>query len=153
MRVNLMSKCTMSRICEYCKEEYDPNPYHNGGQSKYCSTSCKDKTAYYKAKEAGHIKAFKSGYPRAMSIRLYMQARNADISCPCHYCQARVYPDTFQLDHKTALPTDKVMTKEEWRILYRDESNLVVCCSSCNRLKAGIPYETFKERKKNAIAI
>ena len=153
MRVNLMSKCTMSRICEYCKEEYEPHPYHNGGQSKYCSTSCKDKKAYYIAKDAGHIKAFKTGYPRAMSIRLYMKARNEDISCPCHYCGARLYPHNFELDHMEALPVKETMSKEKWREIYRDESNLVVCCSSCNRLKAGIPYETFKERKKNAIVI
>jgi len=143
----------MSRICEYCKKEYDPHPYHNGGQSKYCSTSCKDKTAYYKAKDAGHIKAFKSGYPRAMSIRHYMKARNEDISCPCHYCQARIYPDNFQLDHMKPLPVEKLTSKEKWKEIYQDESNLVVCCTSCNRQKAGTSYSTFKELKKNAIAI
>ena len=149
MRVTLMSECTMPKICEYCKKEYDPAPYHNGSGQKYCSISCKDKNAYHLAKSVGHIKAFKSGYPRAMSIRLYMKARNEDISCPCHYCGARLYPDTFQLDHMEALPVKKTMSAEKWREIYRDESNLVVCCSSCNREKAGTPYLTFLESKKN----
>ena len=148
MRVFLMSKCTMIKICEHCSAEYSVVDNQETTQ-KYCSKSCKDKRAYYLAKSVGHIKAFKSGYPRAMSIRLYMKARNADISCPCHYCGARLYPDTFQLDHMEALPVKKTMSAEKWREIYRDESNLVVCCASCNREKAGTPYLTFLEKKKN----
>ena len=144
----LMSKCTMIKICEHCSAEYSVVDNQETTQ-KYCSKSWKDKRAYYLAKSVGHIKAFKSGYPRAMSIRLYMKARNADISCPCHYCGARLYPDTFQLDHMEALPVKKTMSAEKWREIYRDESNLVVCCASCNREKAGTPYLTFLEKKKN----
>ena len=144
----LMSKCTMIKICEHCSAEYSVVDNQETTQ-KYCSKSCKDKRAYYLAKSVGHIKAFKSGYPRAMSIRLYMKARNADISCPCHYCGARLYPDTFQLDHMEALPVKKTMSAEKWREIYRDESNLVVCCASCNREKAGTPYLPFLEKKKN----
>ena len=152
MRVNLMSKCTMIKICEYCSAEYSAVDNQETTQ-KYCSRSCKDKQAYYLAKDAGKIRAFKSGFPRAMSIRLYMRARNSDISCPCHYCGTRLYPDNFQLDHMKRLPTEKLMSKEEWRKVYRDESNLVVCCESCNRQKAGMDYEKFKEIKKNASTI
>ena len=143
----------MLKICEFCKEEYKTHPYHSGTGQKYCSKSCKNKNAYHLAKSVGHIKAFKSGYPRAMSIRLYMKARNEDISCPCHYCQARVYPENFQLDHMKPLPVKKLTSKEKWKKIYQDESNLVVCCTSCNRQKAGTSYSTFKELKKNAITI
>jgi hypothetical protein len=139
----------MKKVCEYCQEEYYPSGNQHTTQ-KYCSISCKDKNSYQLAKSVGHIKAFKSGYPRQMSIRLYMQARNSDISCPCHYCGTRLYPHNFQLDHMEALPVKKLTSKEKWREIYRDESNLVVCCSSCNRQKAGMSYSTFKELKQNA---
>ena len=139
----------MIKVCEHCGTEYFPVETQEAKQ-KYCSKSCKDKRAYYLAKNAGKIRAFKSGYPRAMSIRLYVKARNEDISCPWHYCGARLYPHNFELDHMEALPVKETMSKEKWREIYRDESNLVVCCLSCNREKAGTPYLTFLESKKNA---
>ena len=139
----------MIKICEHCSAEYSAVDNQETTQ-KYCSRSCKDKRAYYLAKDAGKIRAFKSGFSRAMSIRLYMKARNSDISCPCHYCGTRLYPDNFQLDHMVALPTKKTMSKEEWRKVYREESNLVVCCSSCNRQKGSMDYKKFKELKQNA---
>ena len=131
------------KVCEQCGEQYIPNP--NGVTvQKYCSISCKDKAQYQRAKESGHIRAKKSGYPRKLSVRLYMLARNSDITAPCHYCQKRLTPDNFQLDHKVPMSKGNFKTKAE----IQDESNLVVCCDSCNREKGfHYSYEEFMQMK------
>lgn len=135
----------MIKVCCHCKEEYEPTA--NGSQSgiqKYCSVSCKDKAQYYRAKESGHIRAKKSGYPRKLSIRLYMLARNSDISAPCHYCSTRLTPENFQLDHKVPMSKGGFTTRSE----IQEESNLVVCCDACNREKGHTySYEQFLEMK------
>tara|TARA_R110000737_G_scaffold283213_1_gene289808 strand:+ start:241 stop:654 length:414 start_codon:yes stop_codon:yes gene_type:complete len=135
----------MIKVCCHCKADYEPTV--NGSQSdvqKYCSVSCKEKAQYYRAKESGHIRAKKSGYPRKLSIRLYMLARNSDISVPCHYCSTRLTPDNFQLDHKVPMSKGGFTTKAE----IQEESNLVVCCDSCNREKGHeYSYEQFMEMK------
>ena len=131
--------------CEQCGELYIPHSTNTTVQ-KYCSTSCKDKAQYYRAKKAGHIRAKKSGYPRKLSIKLYMIARNSDITVPCHYCQKRLMPDNFQLDHKVPLSKGGFKTKKEMQ----DETNLVVCCDSCNREKGyTYTYEEFIKMKKS----
>tara|TARA_R100000781_G_C4070056_1_gene124166 strand:- start:930 stop:1208 length:279 start_codon:yes stop_codon:yes gene_type:complete len=89
----------------------------------------------------------KSGYPRQVSIRLYMKARNSDMSAPCHYCQTRVFPDNFQIDHKIAMSKGNFKTKAD----IQEESNLVICCIDCNREKGNhYSYEEFLALKQNA---
>ena len=134
------------KVCEFCKENYLPS----GGQEtaqKYCGISCKDKAQYKRAKDAGHIRAKKSGYPRQVSIRLYMKARNSEISVPCHYCNTRLQPDNFEIDHKVPMSRGNFKTRGD----IQREDNLVICCSSCNRAKGHIySYEEFLARKQNA---
>jgi 5-methylcytosine-specific restriction endonuclease McrA len=132
------------KICENCGEDYLPR---QPSTQKFCSISCKDKAQYNRAKASNHIRAKKSGYPRKLSIRLYMLARNSDITCPCEYCGVRLTPDTFQLDHKIPMSKGGFTTKAE----LQQESNLAVCCESCNRQKGHLyTYEQFKKLKQNA---
>jgi len=133
------------KICEYCEQPYgaDKNK-HNAAKQKYCSISCKDKAQYKKNKAEGNIRSMKSGYPRKLSIKKYMEARNSDITVPCHYCQTRLTPETFQLDHKVAMSKGGFTTRAE----IQNESNLVVCCADCNKEKGNTyTYEEFKELK------
>ena len=129
--------------CEQCGEQYIPHSTNTSVQ-KYCSISCKDKAQYYRAKKSGHIRAKKTGYPRKLSVRLYMLARNSDITAPCHYCQKRLTPDNFQIDHKVPMSKGNFKTKA----YIQEESNLVICCESCNRLKGNhYSYEEFMQMK------
>ena len=132
--------------CDYCGEDYSP-AYNQAATQKYCSKSCKEKNQYHINKKSGNIRSFKSGYPRKLSIKLYMIARNSDLTAPCHYCQTRLTPDSFQLDHKVAMSKGGFTTKAE----IQQESNLVVCCESCNRQKGHeFTYEQFLAMKQNA---
>jgi len=69
-----------------------------------------------------------------------MKARQSDNTAPCHYCQKRLTPDNFVLDHK--VPLTKLTSREEMM----DESNLVVCCRECNVRKGSLDYDEFIRR-------
>jgi|TARA_R110000822_G_scaffold67870_1_gene165193 5-methylcytosine-specific restriction endonuclease McrA len=140
-----LSKVDTFKKCEQCGKDYVAHS-QNISIQKYCSTSCKDKSQYYRAKNSGHIRAKKSGYPRKLSIKLYMLARNSDITAPCHYCKKRLMPDNFQLDHKVPMSKGGFTTKAE----IQEESNLVVCCDACNREKGNeYTYDQFIKMKQN----
>ena len=75
-----------------------------------------------------------------------MLARNSDITAPCHYCQTRLLPANFQLDHKVPMSKGGFTTRSE----IQEESNLVVCCDSCKREKGHeYSYDQFIEMKQN----
>jgi len=135
----------MKKKCEYCQQEYETTI--NGSQGnyqRYCSTSCKDKFQYQRNKANGSIRSKKSGYPRKLSITLYMEARNSDITVPCHYCSTRLTPDNFQIDHKIPMSKGGFKTRAE----IQDPDNLVICCETCNREKGHTyDYEEFMEMK------
>ena len=111
----------------------------NSTVQKYCSRSCKEKKAWSRFKESGDIRRRKGGYNRTVYIRLWMKARQSDNTAPCHYCQKRLTPDNFVLDHKVTLT--KLTSRKEMM----DESNLVVCCTNCNVRKGSSSYEEFME--------
>ena len=131
------------KVCEYCGNKYYPAG-NQWTRQKFCSISCKDKKAYYRHKDAGHVRSFKGGYPRQVIIRKWVEAQRQDLgTVGCHYCKKRVTPDNFVLDHKRPLMS---LTKEE----VKDEGNLVVCCRDCNIEKGSqISYEEFLERKNH----
>ena len=135
----------MIKVCEFCQQDYTTD--QNGGNAKrqkYCSISCKEKMLYRKNKAEGNVRSMKSGYPRKLTIRKYMEARNSDDTVPCHYCQIRLTPDNFQLDHKVPMSKGGFKTKAE----LQEESNLVVCCPECNKEKGNTySYEEFMEMK------
>ena len=127
------------KTCEQCGEQYIANP--NGATvQKYCSRSCKDKKAWTRFKESGDIRSRKGGYNRTVYIRLWMEARQSDNTAPCHYCQTRLTPDNFVLDHKVPLST--LSSRKEMM----NESNLVVACTDCNVRKGSKNYEEFMEK-------
>ena len=133
----------MYKTCEFCGGDYIPDEYNKATQ-KYCSKSCKYKMAWSKQKETGHIRSKKGGYPRAIYIQLWMEARLSDNTAPCHYCLKRLKPerDSFVLDHK--IPVSALSTREE----VMDPTNLVVCCRECNIEKGNkYTYEEFKKMK------
>lgn len=121
--------------CEQCGEQYSPN----STVQKYCSRSCKDKKAWSRFKDSGDIRRRKGGYNRTVYIRLWMKARQSDMTAPCHYCKKRLSPDNFVLDHK--VPLTKLTSRKEMM----DESNLVVACTDCNIKKGSSSYENFIE--------
>ena len=114
----------------------------NSTVQKYCSRSCKDKKAWIRFKESGDVRSRKGGYNRTVYIRLWMKARQSDNTAPCHYCQKRLTPDNFVLDHK--VPLTKLTSREEMM----DESNLVVACYECNVRKGSSSYEEFTNSNK-----
>jgi len=121
--------------CEYCGEDYSPHP--KSTRQKYCGRSCKYKAAWKRNKETGHIRSYKGGYPRAVVIQKWLDAQKQDEgTVGCHYCGARVTPQTFQLDHMRPLIKLK---KSQVKLA----SNLIICCESCNREK-GSRY-TYKQ--------
>ena len=136
----------MYKTCEFCGGDYIPDEYNKATQ-KYCSKSCKHKMAWTKQKETGHIRTKKGGYPRAIYIQLWMEARLSDNTAPCHYCLKRLKPerDSFVLDHK--IPVSALSTREE----VMDPTNLVVCCRECNVEKSNkYSYDQFLAIKKEA---
>ena len=127
------------KICEQCGAEFDTQ---FSTVQIYCSRSCKEKMGWLRAKKAGKIRSKKGGYNRSTYISLFMNARQSDQTAPCHYCQSRVTPDNFVLDHK--IPISSLSTRDQ----IMDPTNLVVCCRSCNIRKGTKSYEDFiKERE------
>ncbi len=131
----------MGKICEFCGIKYIPDEWNQKTQ-KYCSKSCKYKTAWKKQKDTGNIRTKKGGYSRAVYIQLWMEARQSDNTAPCHYCKKRLNPDNYVLDHK--VPVSELKTREE----VQNPKNLVVCCRECNTEKGNIySYEEFLKMK------
>ena len=125
--------------CEYCGHEYVPDEY-NAKTQKYCSKKCKERMAWKRQKESGNVRSKKGGYPRAIYIQLWMEARLSDNTAPCHYCKKRLKPErnSFVLDHK--IPVSELSTREE----VMNPENLCVCCSECNVEKSNkYSYEEF----------
>ncbi len=130
--------------CEYCGHEYVPDEY-NAKTQKYCSKKCKERMAWKRQKESGNVRSKKGGYPRAIYIQLWMEARLSDNTAPCHYCKKRLKPErnSFVLDHK--IPVSELSTREE----VMNPENLCVCCSECNVEKSNkYSYEEFLAIKK-----
>lgn len=142
-------RTSLTKKCETCGNKYTPNSLALVTQ-KYCSRSCKDRMAWQKSKETGHIRSRKGGYNRSTYISLFLTARQSDQSAPCFYaqfdvnpkCSLRVSVDDFVLDHKT--PLSELSTRKEML----DVHNLVVCCRSCNNLKNTTSYENFINKKE-----
>ena len=134
----------MYKTCEFCGEQYIPDECNKITQ-KYCSKKCKERMTWKRQKESGNIRSRKGGYPRAIYIQLWMEARLSDNTAPCHYCLKRLKPerDSFVLDHK--IPVSALSTREE----VMDPTNLVVCCRECNIEKGNkYTYEEFKKMKE-----
>ena len=132
--------------CEYCGHEYVPDEY-NAKTQKYCSKKCKERMAWKRQKESGNVRSKKGGYPRAIYIQLWMEARLSDNTAPCHYCKKRLKPErnSFVLDHK--IPVSELSTREE----VMNPENLCVCCSECNVEKSNkYSYEEFLAIKKES---
>ena len=127
------------KICEQCGVEFD-TPYST--VQKYCTSRCKDKMGWIRAKKSGKIRSRKGGYNRSTYISLFMDARQSDQTAPCHYCQARVTAYDFVLDHK--IPVNSLSTREAMQ----DPDNLVVCCRSCNISKGTQSYEDFIKQRE-----
>jgi 5-methylcytosine-specific restriction endonuclease McrA len=127
------------KVCEQCGEQYIANPRSITVQ-KYCSQTCKEKKTWSRFKESGDIRRRKGGYNRTVYIRTWMKARQSDNTAPCHYCQKRLSPDNFVLDHK--VPLTKLTSRKEMM----DESNLCVCCRECNVKKSSQDYDEFIRR-------
>jgi len=131
------------KTCEFCGEQYLPDEYNKAAQ-KYCSKKCKYKMAWTKQKETGHIRTKKGGYPRAIYIQLWMEARQSDNTAPCTYCRKRLKPDNFILDHK--IPISSLSNKKSE---VQNPLNLCVCCRECNIEKGNkYTYEEFKKMKE-----
>lgn len=64
------------------------------------------------------------------------------MTAPCHYCQKRLSPDDFVLDHK--IPLSALTTRQEMI----DQNNLVVACYTCNARKGSSSYEDFTKLKQ-----
>jgi 5-methylcytosine-specific restriction endonuclease McrA len=120
--------------CEHCDKPYLPV----SNNQKYCSRNCKDKAAWKRNKESGHIRSFKGGYPRAVVIKKWLDAQKQDEgTVGCRYCGTRVTPENFQLDHMKPLAKLK---KSQVKLA----SNLIICCENCNREKGSrYTYEEF----------
>ena len=134
----------MIKKCEECGEDYSPN-FRNWSVQKFCSRSCKDKSAWKRNKKTGNVRVFKGGYPRAVIIEKWIEAQKADEgTVACHYCRERVTPETFQIDHMR--PISKLENREQVNMA----ENLIICCEACNREKGSrYEYKEFLELKRN----
>ena len=134
----------MIKKCEECGEDYSPN-FRNWSVQKFCSRSCKDKSAWKRNKKTGNVRVFKGGYPRAVIIEKWIEAQKADEgTVACHYCGKRVTPETFQIDHMR--PISKLENREQVKMA----ENLIICCEACNREKGNrYEYTEFLELKRN----
>ena len=78
--------------------------------------------AWTKQKKSGHVRTKKGGYPRAIYIELWMEARQSD----------------------NTAPVSELKTREE----VQNPKNLVVCCRECNIEKGNkYSYEEFLKIK------
>ena len=131
----------MIKICEHCGQEYAPNPFGYTVQ-KYCNTRCKEKAAYQRQLDSGQVRKRKGGYNRSTYVTKFIEARQSDMTAPCHYCQKRLSADSkdWVLDHK--IPLSELFDD------FQNPENLVVCCSTCNYEKGTQDYEEFLAKKQ-----
>lgn len=131
----------MIKICEHCGQEYAPNPFGYTVQ-KYCNTRCKEKAAYQRQLDSGQVRKRKGGYNRSTYVTKFIEARQSDMTAPCHYCQKRLSADSkdWVLDHK--IPISEMFDD------FQNPDNLVVCCSTCNYEKGTQDYEEFLTKKQ-----
>ena len=133
----------MIKICEHCGQEYTPN-IHGYTVQKYCSRKCKEQAAYKRLAAAGIVRRRKGGYNRTTYVTKFLEARQSDMTAPCHYCGKRLSPNSnWVLDHKIPI---SAMFED-----FHNPDNLVVCCSRCNYEKGTQDYEEFltKKQKEN----
>ena len=131
----------MIKICEHCGQEYAPNPFGYTVQ-QYCNTRCKEKAAYQRQLDSGQVRKRKGGYNRSTYVTKFIEARQSDMTAPCHYCQKRLSADSkdWVLDHK--IPISEMFDD------FQNPDNLVVCCSTCNYEKGTQDYEEFLTKKQ-----
>jgi len=116
------------KTCEYCGEDYSPNPNAITTQ-KYCSPKCKEANFYKRQKEQGKVRKRKGGYNRATYVMKFMEQRHSDQTAPCTYCRKRLEPDgDWVLDHK--IPLSDLFDD------FQNPDNLCLCCTDCNKEKS-----------------
>ena len=133
-----MGEAVKTNVCLICGSKYVPvkNQYI---RQKYCSKTCKHRSAWMKCKERG---VHKGGYSRHVPLVLWLKAKDIDDhTAPCHYCGTNLEPTAFIIDHK--IPRSVVLDKHK---IKNDIDNMVICCNECNNMKGSTEYETFKAR-------
>ncbi len=132
------------KVCEHCGDDYVANEY-SPGQQKYCNRKCKEKAAFQRLKDSGQVRKRKGGYNRTTYVTKFMEARQSDMTAPCHYCGKRLSADSkdWVLDHK--IPISEMFDD------FQNPDNLVVCCSACNYEKGTQDYQEFVTKKQKEI--
>lgn len=133
----------MIKVCEHCGEEYTPSENSHTVQ-KYCHRRCKEKAAYQRLLDSGQTRKRKGGYNRTTYVTKFMEARQSDMTAPCHYCGKRLEPDgDWVLDHK--IPISELFDD------FQNPDNLCLSCSKCNYEKGTQDYQEFLTQKQKEI--
>ena len=128
------------KVCEHCGEEYTPSENSHTVQ-KYCHRRCKEKAAYQRLLDSGQTRKRKGGYNRTTYVTKFMEARQSDMTAPCHYCGKRLEPDgNWVLDHK--IPISELFDD------FQNPDNLCLSCSKCNYEKGTQDYQEFLTQKQ-----
>ena len=128
------------KVCEHCGEEYTPSENSHTVQ-KYCHRRCKEKAAYQRLLDSGQPRKRKGGYNRTVYVTKFMEARQSDMTAPCHYCGKRLEPDgDWVLDH--IIPLSELFSD------FHCPDNLTLCCSACNYAKGTQDYQEFLTQKQ-----
>ena len=131
------------KVCEHCGEEYTPSENSHTVQ-KYCHRRCKEKAAYQRLLDSGQTRKRKGGYNRTTYVTKFMEARQSDMTAPCHYCGKRLEPDgDWVLDHK--IPISELFDD------FQNPDNLILSCSKCNYEKGTQDYQEFLTQKQKEI--
>jgi len=131
------------KVCEHCGEEYTPSENSHTVQ-KYCHRRCKEKAAYQRLLDSGQTRKRKGGYNRTTYVTKFMEARQSDMTAPCHYCGKRLEPDgNWVLDHK--IPISELFDD------FQNPDNLCLSCSKCNYEKGTQDYQEFLTQKQKEI--
>jgi len=131
------------KVCEHCGEEYTPSENSHTVQ-KYCHRRCKEKAAYQRLLDSGQTRKRKGGYNRTTYVTKFMEARQSDMTAPCHYCGKRLEPDgDWVLDHK--IPISELFDD------FQNPDNLCLSCSKCNYEKGTQDYQEFLTQKQKEI--
>lgn len=133
----------MIKVCEHCGHEYTPSENSHTVQ-KYCHRRCKEKAAYQRQLDSGQVRKRKGGYNRTTYVTKFLEARQSDMTAPCHYCGKRLEPDgNWVLDHK--IPLSELFDD------FQNPDNLILSCSKCNYEKGTQNYEEFLTKKQKEI--
>tara|TARA_R110002012_G_scaffold151875_3_gene311835 strand:+ start:561 stop:971 length:411 start_codon:yes stop_codon:yes gene_type:complete len=131
------------KVCEHCGHEYTPSENSHTVQ-KYCHRRCKEKAAYQRQLDSGQVRKRKGGYNRTTYVTKFLEARQSDMTAPCHYCGKRLEPDgNWVLDHK--IPLSELFDD------FQNPDNLILSCSKCNYEKGTQNYEEFLTKKQKEI--